>query len=192
MIGTKFVKKFLRYNICMAKIYIKNDEDSRLVKDFLKKYIRQETVHNLAVHEQNADICISLFIPEYPAEEKFNAYFYNNTENMQELADKIYYQCSKAEIKTRPVAKRSIPRDQYEIDFKCPTLGINLTNDSKEIDDEIYALVIGQGIVSYFSPGTVFDTFSVKDKIKKPGDKSFTNKKYIQESTNNYKILFKK
>lgn len=192
MTGTKFVKKFLRYNICMAKIYIKSDEDSRLVKDFLKKYIRQETVHNLAVHEQNADICISLFIPEYPAEERFNAYFYNNTENLQELADKIYYQCSKAEIKTRPVAKRSIPRDQYEIDFKCPTLGINLTNDSKEIDDEIYALVIGQGIVSHFAPGTVFDTFSIKDKVKKPGDKSFTNRKYIQESTNNSRILFKK
>lgn len=192
MTGTKFVKKLLRYNIYMAKIYIKNDENSRLVKDFLKKYIRQETVHNLAVHEQNADICISLFIPEYPAEEKFNAYFYNNTEGIQELADKIYYQCSKAEIKTRPVAKRSIPRDQYEIDFKCPTLGINLTNDSKEIDDEIYALVIGQGIVSYFAPGTVFDTFSVKDKVKKPGDKGFTNRKYIQESTNNSRILFKK
>jgi hypothetical protein len=188
----KFVEKFLRYNICMAKIYIKNDEDSRFVKDFLKKYIRQETVHNLAVHEQNADICISLFIPEYPAEERFNAYFYNNTENLQELADKIYYQCSKAEIKTRPVAKRSIPRDQYEIDFKCPTLGINLTNDSKEIDDEIYALVIGQGIVSHFAPGTVFDTFSIKDKVKKPGDKSFANRKYIQESTNNSRILFKK
>jgi hypothetical protein len=176
----------------MAKVYIKNDEDSKLVKDFLKKSIRQETVHNLAVHEQNADICISLFIPEYPAEQRFNAYFYNNTENMQELADKIYYQCSKAEIKTRPVSKRSIPRDEYEIDFKCPTLCINLTNDSVEIDDEIYALVIGQGIVSYFAPGTVFDTFSVKDKIKKPGDKSFTNKKYIQESTNNSRILFKR
>lgn len=192
MTGTKFVKKFLRYNIYMAKIFIKNDEDSTLVKDFLKKYIRQETVHNLSVHEQNADICISLFIPEYPAEQRFNAYFYNNAESMEDLADRIYYQCSKAEIKTRPVSKRSMPRDQYEIDFKCPTLCINLTNDSVEIDDEIYALVIGQGIVSHFSPGTVFDTFSVKDKIKKPGDKSFTNRKYIQETTNNSKILFKK
>jgi hypothetical protein len=90
------------------------------------------------------------------------------------------------------VAKRSMPREEYEMNFKCPTLGINLTNDSKEIDEEVYALVIGQGIVSYFSPGTVFNTFSVKDKIKKPGDKSFTNRKYIQESTSNYKILFKK
>ena len=192
MIGTKFVKKFLRYNICMAKIYIKSDEYSEPVKALLKKYIRQETPHNLAVHEQNADVCISLFITEYPAEQRFNAYFYNNAENMQELSDRIYYQCSKAEIKTRPVAKRSISREEYEIDFKCPTLSINLTNDSIEIDEEIYALVIGQGLVSHFSPGTVFDTFSVKDKIKKPGDKSFVNKKYIHESTNNSKILFKK
>ena len=192
MIGKKFVNKFLRYNICMAKIYIKSDEYSELVKTFLKKYIRQSTPHNLAVHEQNADICISLFILEYPEEELFNAYFYNNDQNMQELSDRIYYQCSKAEIKTKPVAKRSIPREQYDMDFKCPTLGINLTNDSKEIDEEVYALVIGQGIVSHFAPGTVFDTFSVKDKIKKPGDKNFVNRKYIQESTNNYKILFKK
>jgi hypothetical protein len=176
----------------MAKIYIKSDEYSEPVKTFLNKYIRQETPHNLAVHEQNADICISLFIPEYPAEERFFAYLYNNDKDMEELADRIYYQCSKAEIKTMPVSKRSIPREEYDIDFKCPTLSISLTNDSKEIDEEVYALAIGQGIVSYFSPGTVFNTFSVRDKIKKPGDKNFVNRKYIQESTGNSKILFKK
>jgi hypothetical protein len=176
----------------MAKIHIKSDKDSEPVKDFLKKYIRQETPHNLSVHEQNADICISLFISEYPAEQRFNAYFYNNADNMQELSDRIYYQCLKAEIKTRPVSKKSIPRDEYEIDFKCPTLCINLTNDSIEIDEEVYALVIGQGIVSYFSPGTIFDTFSVKDKVKKPGDKNFVNRKFIQQPTNNSKLLFKK
>lgn len=192
MIGTKFVKKFLRYNIYMAKIFIKSDKDSEPVKDFLKKYIRQETVHNLSVHEQNADLCISLLIPEYPAEQRFNAYFYNNAENMEELSDRIYYQCSKAEIKTRPVSKKSMPRDEYELSFKCPTLIINLTNDSVEIDEEVYALVIGQGIVSHFNPGAVFDTFSVKDKIKKPGDKSFVNRKYIQEPTSNTRFLFKK
>jgi hypothetical protein len=192
MIGTKFVKKFLRYNIYMAKIFIKSDKDSEPVKDFLKKYIRQETVHNLSVHEENADVCISLLIPEYPAEQRFNAYFYNNAENMEELSDRIYYQCSKAEIKTRPLSKKSMPRDEYEIEFKCPTLVINLTNDSVEIDEEVYALVIGQGIVSHFNPGAVFDTFSVKDKIKKPGDKSFVNRKYIQEPTSNTRFLFKK
>jgi hypothetical protein len=192
MIGTKYLKQFLRYNIGMANIYIKSDEYSEPVKNFLKKYIRQETVHNLSVHEQNADVCISIFIPEYPAEQRFNAYFYNNAENMQDLADRIYYQCSKAEIKTRPVSKKSMPREEYEIDFKCPTLCINLTNDSIDIDEEVYALVIGQGIVSYFNPGAVFDTFSVKDKIKKPGDKSFVNRKYIQEPTSNAKLLFKK
>ena len=192
MNGTKFSEQFLRYNIHMAKIYIKSDEYSNSVKDFLEKYIRQNTPHNLSVHEGNADICISLFIPEYPAEQRFNAYFYNNAEGIQELADRIYYQCSKAEIKTRPVSKKSMPRDEYEIDFKCPTLCINLTNDSIEIDEEVYALVIGQGIVSFFNPGTVFDTFSVKDKIKKPGDKSFVNRKYIQEPTSNSRLLFKK
>lgn len=192
MIGIEFAEKFLRYNICMAKIYIKSDEDSSLVKEFLQKYIRQNTPHNLSVHEANADICISLFIKEYPAEQRFNAYFYNNADGMQDLADRIYYQCSKAEIKTRPVSKKSMPRDEYEIDFKCPTLCINLTNDSVEIDEEVYALVIGQGIVSFFNPGTVFDTFSVKDKIKKPGDKSFVNRKYIQEPTSNSRLLFKK
>jgi hypothetical protein len=176
----------------MAKIFIKSDKDSEPVKDFLKKYIRQETVHNLSVHEENADMCISLLIPEYPAEQRFNAYFYNNAENMEELSDRIYYQCSKAEIKTRPLSKKSMPRDEYEIEFKCPTLVINLTNDSVEIDEEVYALVIGQGIVSHFNPGAVFDTFSVKDKIKKPGDKSFVNRKYIQEPTSNSKFLFKK
>jgi hypothetical protein len=188
----KSLEQFLRYNIYMAKIFIKSDKDSEPVKNFLKKYIRQETVHNLSVHEQNADLCISLIIPEYPAEQRFNAYFYNNAENMEELSDRIYYQCSKAEIKTRPVSKKSMPRDEYEIEFKCPTLVINLTNDSVEIDEEVYALVIGQGIVSHFNPGAVFDTFSVKDKIKKPGDKSFVNRKYIQEPTSNTKFLFKK
>ena len=97
----------------MAKIYIKSDERSESVKSFLKKYIRQSTPYNLAVHEKNADICISLFIPEYPEEQRFTAYFYNNAENMQELADRIYYQCSKAEIKTTPVVKRSMPRSEY-------------------------------------------------------------------------------
>jgi hypothetical protein len=111
---------------------------------------------------------------------------------MEQLANKIYYQCSKAEIITNKISKRSIPREQYDIDFKCPTLCINLTNDSIEIDEEVYALVIGQGIVSYLNPGTVFDTFSVKDKIKKPGDKSFVNRKHIQQPTNNSKLLFKK
>jgi len=192
MIGTKYSEKFLRYNICMAKLFIKSDEYSEPVKDFLKKYIRQNTPYNLAVHQQNADICISLFTPEYPAEQRFNAYFYNNVEGMEDLANKIYYQCSKADIKTKAVSKRSMPKEEYDLDFKCPTLVINLTNDSIEIDEEVYALVIGQGIVSYLNPGTIFDTFSVKDKIKKPGDKNFVNRKFIQESTNNTKLLFKK
>jgi hypothetical protein len=192
MIGTKYSEKFLRYNICMAKLFIKSDEYSEPVKDFLKKYIRQNTPYNLAVHQQNADICISLFTPEYPAEQRFNAYFYNNVEGMEDLANKIYYQCSKADIRTKAVSKRSMPKEEYDLDFKCPTLVINLTNDSIEIDEEVYALVIGQGIVSYLNPGTIFDTFSVKDKIKKPGDKNFVNRKFIQESTNNTKLLFKK
>jgi hypothetical protein len=176
----------------MAKIYIKNDENSQEVSDILQAYIRNLTTHNIAVKEENADFCIRLFIPEYPAEERFNSFIYNNVENMEELASKIYYQCSKAEIKTRPLAKRSMPRDEYEIDFKCPTLSINLTNDSKEIDEEVYALVIGQGIVSFLNPGVVFDTFSVKDKIKKPGDKNFVNRKFVQEPTSNTRLLFKK
>jgi hypothetical protein len=176
----------------MANIFIKSDQNSELVKDFLKKYIRQETVHNLSVHEQNADFCISLVIREYPAEEKFQAYFYNGSEMLEQLADKIYYQCLKAEIKTRTLSKKSMPREEYEIDFKCPTLIISLTNDSKDFDDEIYALVIGQGIVSMLNPGTVFDTFSIKDKVKKPGDKNFVNRKFIQQSTSNSKLLFKK
>ena len=176
----------------MAKIHIKSDEESSLVKELLERYIRQETSHNLSVHQSNADICISLFIPEYPAEQTFFAYLYNNDESMEELAGKIYYQCSKAEIRTKKVSKRSISREEYELDFKCPTLCINLTNDSIEIDEEVYALAIGQGIVSYLNPGTVFDTFSVKDKIKKPGDKSFVNRKYVQQPTNNSKLLFKK
>jgi hypothetical protein len=192
MIGIGFAKKFLRYNIYMANIFIKSDQDSELVKDFLKKYIRQETIHNLSVHEQNADFCISLVIREYPEEEKFQAYFYNHSEMLEELADKIYYQCSKAEIKTRTLSKKSMPREEYEIDFKCPTLIISLTNDSKDFDDEIYALVIGQGIVSMLNPGTVFDTFSIKDKVKKPGDKNFVNRKFIQQPTSNSKLLFKK
>jgi hypothetical protein len=176
----------------MAKIHVKSDEEASLVKEFLEKYIRQETAHNLSVHESNADICISLFIPEYPQEQRFFAYLYNNDKNMEELANKIYYQCSKAEIITNKISKRSMPREEYEIDFKCPTLCINLTNDSIEIDEEVYALAIGQGVVSYFNPGTVFDTFSVKDKIKKPGDKSFVNRKHIQQPTNNSRLLFKK
>jgi hypothetical protein len=192
MIGTKYSEKFLRYNICMAKLFIKSDEYSEPVKTFLKKYIRQNTPYNLAVHEQNADICISLFTPESPADQRFNAYFYNNVEGMEDLANKIYYQCSKADIKTKAVSKRSMPKEEYDLDFKCPTLVINLTNDLIEIDEEVYALVIGQGIVSYLNPGTIFDTFSVKDKIKKPGDKSFVNRKYIQEPTSNAKLLFKK
>jgi len=192
MIGTKFVEKFLRYNICMANIYIKSDEYSEPVKKFLKKYIRQHTPHNLSVHEKNADLCISLFTPEYPAEGRFFSYLYNNDQSMEELANRINYQCSKADIKTNPISKRSIPREEYDLEFKCPTLCISLTNSSIEIDEEVYALAIGQGIVSYFNPGTVFDTFSVKEKIKKPGDKSFVNRKYIQESTSNAKLLFKK
>lgn len=192
MIGTRFLKKFLRYNIYMAKIYLKSDEESKLVLEFLQKYIRQETPHNLSVHESNADFCVSLTIPEYPAEERFYSYLYNNVQGMEDLGNRINYQCSKADIKNRQVSKRSIPRDQYDIDFKCPTLTISLTNDSKEIDEEIYALVIGQGIVSYLNPGAVFDTFSVKEKVKKPGEKNFTNRKYIQEPTNNTRLLFKK
>ena len=192
MTGTKFVKKFLRYNIYMAKIFIKSDENSQLVKDFLKKYIRQETVHNLSVHEQNADFCISLFISEYPGEQRFQSFYYNGSEMLEELSSKIYYQCAKAEIKTTKCSKRSIPREEYEASFKCPTLIISLTNDSIEIDEEIYALAIGQGIVSMLNPGTVFDTFSVKDKVKKPGDKNFVNRKFIQQPTSNSKILFKK
>jgi len=174
----------------MAKLFIKSDEDSNLVKEFLKQYIRQETVHNISVHEANADICISLVIREYPEEEKLQAYFYNNTEGLEDLADKIYYQCLKADIKTRTLAKRSMPRDEYEIDFKCPTLIISLTNDSKEIDEEIYALAIGQGIVSKFKPGTVFDTFSVKDRVKKPGNGKAVDRKFIQEPTSNSRLLF--
>jgi hypothetical protein len=176
----------------MAKLFIKSDENSKAVEDYLKKYIRQETVHNLAVHESNADFCISLIIEKYPAEEKFHAYIFNKTELVEDLANKIYYQCSKAEITTRAISKRSISKEEYNEKFNCPTLTISLTNDSKEIDEEVYALVIGQGIVSTLNPGTVFDTFSIKHKVKKSGEKGFVNKKILQEPTKNSKLIFKK
>ena len=82
MIGTKFLEQFLRYNRDMAKLYIKSDENSKLVAELLEKYIRQSTAHNLSVKEENADFCVSLKITEYPEEQRLNAYFYNNAENM--------------------------------------------------------------------------------------------------------------
>lgn len=176
----------------MANIFIKYDEKSEATGKILQTYIRNMTVHNLSVKEQNADFCISLKITEYPAEERFNAYYYNNQEGLENLCSKIYYQCQKAEIKTRPLSKKSMPREEYDKQFKCPTLVINLTNDSKEFDEEVYAIVIGQGIVSYLNPGTVFDTFSEKGKIKKSGDKRFIDRKFINEPTGNSKLLFKK
>ena len=112
-----------------------------------------------------------------------NAYYYNNQEGLENLCSKIYYQCSKADILTRPLKKKSMPREEYESQFKVPTLVINLTNDSKEFDEEVYAIVIGQGIVSYLNPGTVFDTFSEKGKIKRPGDKKAYDRKFINEPT---------
>jgi len=173
----------------MANIFIKYDELSETTGKILQTYIRNMTVHNVSVKEQNADFCISLKIPAYPAEERFNAYYYNNQEGLEELCSKIYYQCSKAEVKTRPLSKKSMPREQYDEQFKCPTLVINLTNDSREFDEEIYATIIGQGIVSYLNPGTVFDTFSSK---KKSGEKRFIDRKFVQEPTSNSKLLFKK
>lgn len=173
----------------MANIFIKYDELSEPTGKILETYIRKMTVHNLSVKEQNADFCISLKIPAYPAEGKFNAYYYNNQEGLEELCSRIYYQCSKAEVKTKPLSKKSMPREDYEKEFKCPTLVINLTNDIAEFDEEMYAVIIGQGIVSYFEPGTVFDTFSSK---KKSGEKRFIDRKFTQEPTNNSKLLFKK
>lgn len=176
----------------MANIFIKYDQLSETTGKILQTYIRNMTVHNLSVKESNADFCISLKISEHPAEERLNAYYYNNQEGLENICSKIYYQFQKAEIKTRPLSKKSMPREEYDKEFKCPTLVINLTNDSKEFDEEVYAIAIGQGIVSYLNPGTVFDTFSEKGKIKKPGEKRFIDRKFINEPTSNSKLLFKK
>jgi hypothetical protein len=176
----------------MANIFIKYDENSETVGKILETYVRKMTVHNLSVKEKNADFCVYLQIPPYPAEQRFNAHYYNNQNNLEDLCNKIYYQCSKADIKTRPLSKKSMPREKYELSFLTPTLVINLTNDITEFDEEVYALVIGQGIVSHLSPGTVFDTFSEKDKIKKSGEKRYIDRKFINEPTGNSKLLFKK
>ena len=173
----------------MANIFIKYDEKSRATGKILETYIRTMTVHNLSVKEQNADFCITLNITPYPSEERFNAYYYNNQNQLDDICFKIYYQCEKAGVKTRPLVKRSIPKEQYEEQFKVPTLIINLTNESKEFDEEMYAIIIGQGIVSHLNPGTVFDTFSSK---KKSGEKRFIDRKFVQEPTSNSKLLFKK
>jgi len=173
----------------MANIFIKYDQLSEQTGKILETYIRNMTVHNLSVKEQNADFCISLKIVPYPEEPRFNAYYYNNQEGLEDLCSKIYYQCSKAGIPTRPLKKKSMPREQYEQEFKVPTLVINLTDDVKEFDEEMYAVMIGQGIVSYLNPGTVFDTFSSK---KKSNEKRFIDRKFVQEPTSNSKILFKK
>jgi len=172
----------------MVNIFIKYDELSQTTGKHLETYIRTMTVHNLSVKEENADFCISLKILEYPAEERFNAYYYNNQEGLEEICSRIYYQCSKAGLMTRPLKKKSMPREQYVLEFKVPTLVINLTNDSKDFDEEMYSIIIGQGIVSHFSPGTVFDTFSTK---KKSGEKNFIDRKFINEPTKNSKLLFK-
>lgn len=173
----------------MANIFIKYDELSETTGKILETYIRNMTVHNVSVKEQNADFCISLNVTKYPSEERFNAFSYNNQTEMEEICSKIYYQCSKAQVATRTLSKRSVPREQYEEMFKVPTLVINLTNDSKEFDEEMYATIIGQGIVSHLNPGTVFDTFSPK---KKSGEKRFIDRKFVQEPTSNSKLLFKK
>jgi hypothetical protein len=174
----------------MTNIYIKNDERSKKVSDVLQTYIRRSTPYNLSIKEENADFCIKLFIPEYPAEERFNSFIYNNAEGMEYLANSIYQKCFLYEIKTRPLSKKTMSKDEYEASFKCTTLSINLTNDSKKIDEELYALVIGQGIVSYLNPEAVLETLLVKDKNSI--DKSYVDKKYVKEPTSNAKLLFKK
>jgi hypothetical protein len=173
----------------MANIFIKYDELSESTGKILESYIRNMTVHNLSVKEQNADFCISLKVLPYPEEERLNSHYYNNQNGLEELCSKIYYQCEKAGVFTRPLAKRSMPKEQYDQEFKTPTLVINITNDKKDFNEEMYAIIIGQGIVSYLNPGTVFDTFSIN---KKTGEKKYIDRKFVNEPTGNSKLLFKK
>ena len=44
----------------MAKVFVKHDGSLPELAGYIEQYIRQLTVHNLAVHEKNADLCINL------------------------------------------------------------------------------------------------------------------------------------
>lgn len=179
----------------MTSIFVKGDDLSKYAVDFLQTYIRNSTVYNLALFEKNADFCISLNVLPYPRESRFQCYYFNTKGGiLEDLSSKIYYQCSKAEIPTAPVVKGSMPRKDYEDSFIVPTLIINLGNENTIIDEEIYAIAIGQGIVSTLNPGTVFDTFSSKKgkPVKRDQGKTFSEKKISTEPTSNAKLLFKK
>lgn len=196
MNGTLCLKKFLRYNrYTMANVFIKSDEKAEYIAELLRTYIRMGTVHNISVHEKNADFCISMSIPPYPASNGLKAYTYNNNHDLEALSSKIFYQFEKAGLLTTESIKMSIPREEYDKQFVVQTIVLELTNDQREIDEETFAVAIGQAIVYHFDPSATFETFSSKKKdktVKRPQDKRYTDRKFVGEPTSNSKLLFKK
>jgi hypothetical protein len=189
----KFLEKLMLYNILMANIFIKANESNQNVLNYLESYIRKLTVHNVSIFEKNADICINLTNTE---ESLPYGLSFNSINLIEVFYQKIQEEFSFNDLKIRPLQKMKIASVQYDEMFECPTLTFSTTKNGRTVDEELFGTLLGQAIVKTFDESASFEKYSVKDKkdstAKRSQDKTFSDRKFIQEPTSNSRLLFKK
>lgn len=171
----------------MAKIYFKSEPEYTQIIDIIEKSLRKNSGHRKALYEQQCDFVIEIVSDWAGGSEKMTPIVFNRDNQMKQLAHSIV---ERFEETTFPYAHP----DGKSGKVSGQLLQIRIGRKHQDIPLKEYGELIAMGIIKYFNP-EYFEGGSKHEKeptVKRSKDKTYYDRSFNSNSTNNASLLFKK
>lgn len=166
----------------MAKIYFTHTDDLKDLVLNLTNYLRKNSGHRMAIYEEQADFILN-FTKDWAGGSKgLDFIVYNDDDNMINLGKSI------VEVFKREGLLSQYPK-KANGEAKMPTLTIRVGRVNQDVDFARFSTLIGEGIVKYFNPEYIRP---IDTTIKASEDKTYYDRSFNQNATNNASLIFKK
>lgn len=175
----------------MAKFIVKATEERQQLKSEIELYISNSVIHDLSFFEQNADYIIDLRQDGISGATFLKTSIYDQNEEIIAILRSIV-----REFLDNGFKDASWPSKAYsKATHSNPTLIIHTGRIGQDIDQELWAELITNGIFKHFRKDDVVVPNRKKERsghIKRTFEKQHYDRNYKQEGTNNINKLFKK
>jgi hypothetical protein len=175
----------------MAKFIVKATEERKQLKSELELYITNNVIHDLAFFEQNSDFVIEIKQDGISGATHLKTSFYDQNEDIQLILRGIVGEFIDNGFKDASWPSKGYSKTVHE----KPTLLIYTGRNGQEIDQELWAELIANGIFKHFRKDDVVVPNRKKERsghIKRTFEKQHYDRNYNQENTNNVSKLFKR
>lgn len=170
----------------MAKIFISYPEELKPLADFVSNFLRKNSGHRPALYQEQSDFTLELAQDWAGGNENPAFFIFDNNQQLQDIGKTITGLFREQGILSEYPKKKNEKKEFSTLQLKAGRV-------NHPIDVNKWGEIIGLGIIKYFNPEYVNQGKNEKEPLRKrPQEKTYYDRTFNNNSTNNASILFKK